>query len=276
MAKRQLTMRVLQRAHVPLIVFALSACGGSGLREGSPPTDPVADVSKEQLFDTGMSFASQGDFVRAEQYLAAAGARGYDETQLIGPLVRVCVAASRLRQALLYAEPYLRRHPDDWRLRFVVAAIQLGLDRVADAKTALERVVTAAPDAPEPHFALATLLRERMRDEPGSKPHFERYLALAPTGPHADEARVALATPLPPAETPPAPESPTGVVAPAVTPTATVSPAAVPPAAVSPAAVPPAAVPSAAVPPTAVPRATPVRLPRRAETATSTGTGTTQ
>lgn len=190
--------------HVALLVPAaatlvLVACGGAGgLREGTPPTDPVSEVGAERLFATGMASAAQGDYVRAEQYLAAAGARGYAETQVIGPLVRVCVVASRLRQALVYAQPYLRRHPEDWRLRFVVATVHLGLDDLDEARTELARVIAAAPTVPEPYFVLGTLLRERLRDEAAAKPHFERYLALAPTGAHADEAHLALTTPLPP------------------------------------------------------------------------------
>ncbi len=174
-------------------------CGGAVAEApaGAPPTDPVAEVGAQRLFETGLAAASQGDYVRAEQYLAAAGARGHDETAVIGPLVRVCVASSRLRQALVYAQPYLRRHPDDWRLRFVVAATLLALERVDESRTEYERVVSAAPDAPEPWFALGALLREQLHDDAAARPRFERYLALAPQGPHADEARVALATPLP-------------------------------------------------------------------------------
>jgi thioredoxin-like negative regulator of GroEL len=210
-----------------LAVSALwfAACGGAGgLREGTPATDPVSEVPAEQLFETGMASAAQGDFVRAEQYLAASGARGKPETEVIGPLVRVCVAASRLRQALVYAQPYLRRHPDDWRLRFVVATVHLGLEQLDEARTELQRVIAAAPEVPEPYFVLGTLLRERQRDEAAARPHFERYLALAPTGAHADEARLALTTPLPPIPQPervvelaPPPGTPIAVPAPAPT-----------------------------------------------------------
>ena len=240
------------RAQLAAAAVLLGACGGAGgLREGAPPTDPVAEVSPEELFATGMSSAAQGDYLRAEQYLAAAGARGHDETKVIGPLVQVCVAASRLRQALLYAQPYLRRHADDWRLRFVVATVLLALDRVPEARAELERVVTAAPDVPEPHFVLGSLLREHLRDEPAAKSHLERYLALAPEGGHADEARIALTTPLP------APVEPTPM-----------PPLATPPAATTPVATPPAATPTA---PT---RTSPTRLPRRNDPVTPTATGT--
>ena len=259
------------------VAISLAACGGSdALREGAPPTDPVSEASAEELFATGMASASGGDLVRAEQYLAAAGARGYDETKIIGPLVRVCVAASRLRQALLYAQPYLRTHPEDWRLRFVVATIHLGLESVADARRELDRVVLAAPEVPEPHFALATLLRERLHDDAAARPHFERYLSLAPTGAHADEARVALDTPLPPpTELGPMPmplptQTPGGA---AVAPTTSIAPAtaagtqSTPSHATSGAA---ATTPGAA--PTPV--RTPTRLPRRTSESTPTATGT--
>ncbi len=260
------------------VAISLAACGGSdALREGAPPTDPVSEASAEELFATGMASASGGDLVRAEQYLAAAGARGYDETKIIGPLVRVCVAASRLRQALLYAQPYLRTHPDDWRLRFVVAMIHLGLESVADARRELDRVVLAAPEVPEPHFALATLLRERLHDDAAARPHFERYLALAPTGAHADEARVALDTPLPPPTelgppTAPAP-MPTQTPGAAVAPGTSIAPTTAAgtqraPSNATPAA--PATTPGAA----SAPVRTPTRLPRSTSEPTPPATGT--
>jgi tetratricopeptide (TPR) repeat protein len=184
---------------VGILGAGVVGCGGAAAEApvGTPPTDPVAEVGARRLFETGLAAASQGDYVRAEQYLAAAGARGHDETAVIGPLVRVCVASSRLRQALVYAQPYLRRHPDDWRLRFVVAATLLALERIDEARTEYERVVASAPDAPEPVFALGMLLREHFHDDAAARPRFERYLALAPQGGHADDARVALANPLP-------------------------------------------------------------------------------
>ncbi len=261
-------------------VLTVAACGGAGAGapEGPPPTDPVAEVGAQRLFDTGIAAAAQGDYVRAEQYLAAAGARGYEEAAVIGPLVRVCVAASRLRQALVYAQPYLRRHATDWRLRFVVAAVLLGLERVDDARAELERVIATAPEAPEPYFVLGALLRDRLRDDAAARPRFERYLALVPEGAHSDEARVALASPLP-AQGPPqvTPQDPT--LQPAPTPVALPAPAAQP--VQAPAAQPvqaPAAQPvqapavRAAVPPAAPPG--PVRLPARTRPTPPTETGT--
>jgi len=260
-------------ASIFCVALSLAACGGSdALREGAPPTDPVAEASAEELFATGMASASGGDLVRAEQYLAAAGARGYDETKIIGPLVRVCVAASRLRQALLYAQPYLRTHPDDWRLRFVVATIHLGLESVADARRELARVVLAAPEVPEPHFALASLLRERLRDDAAARPHFERYLVLAPTGAHADEARVALDTPLPPPTElgpMPATSAPTSRTSGGNVPASDVTSVTL---SMTPRSASGPAAPTS--PPLPAPSRTPTRLPRRSSESTPTATGT--
>ncbi len=210
---------------------SLAGCGAAAVEApaGAPPTDPVAEVGAQRLFETGLAAAAQGDYVRAEQYLAAAGARGYAETEVIGPLVRVCVASSRLRQALVYAQPYLRRHPDDWRLRFVVAAALLALERIDESRSEYERVVSSAPDAPEPWFALGTLLREHLHDDAAARPRFERYLALAPEGPHADEARVALANPLPVATPVPAPVQLPAANPSSSNPSAASAPASVPP-----------------------------------------------
>jgi len=264
---------VLLVASIFGVALSLAACGGSdALREGAPPTDPVAEASAEELFATGMASASGGDLVRAEQYLAAAGARGYDETKIIGQLVRVCVAASRLRQALLYAQPYLRTHPEDWRLRFVVATIHLGLESVADARRELARVVLAAPEVPEPHFALASLLRERLHDDAAARPHFERYLVLAPTGAHADEARVALDTPLPPPTElgpMPATSAPTSGTSGGNVPASDVTSVRL---STTPRSASGPATPTS--PPLPAPSRTPTRLPRRTSESTPTATGT--
>jgi tetratricopeptide (TPR) repeat protein len=172
------------------------ACGGgaAGGRATSdvPPVDPVADAEPEELFRTAEAHAARGDHVRAEQYLAAAGARGYPEAKVVKALVQVCVASSRLRQALAYGEPYLTRHPDDWRLRFVLGAVKLGLGDLDAALGELRRVVEDAPAAPEPRYALGRLLHERRSDAAAARPHLEAYLRLAPEGPHAREVRALL------------------------------------------------------------------------------------
>jgi len=168
-------------------------CGGTqaAASETSLP-DPLEDRTGQQLFDAGVRIAQQGDYIRAEQYLTAARDHGYPEQQVLPLLMEVCVHSSRYSAAVGYAEPYIEAHPEDWRLRLLLASIQTGLGNSAAARLSLEHVVAEAPDEPLPHYMLGVLLRDALRDETGMRTEFERYLALAPDGQHSNEAREAL------------------------------------------------------------------------------------
>jgi len=118
---------------------------------------------------------------------------GFPEARALPALVDVCVRASRLRAALDHAEPYLRRHPDAWRVRHLVASLHLALGHRARALAELARVV-----ADERADAAALYLHGRLLlDEPGRQAEAQAslaaYLSRAPRGPHAGEARIALA-----------------------------------------------------------------------------------
>lgn len=157
----------------------------------APKTDPLEEVSSEQLYATGAQLARQGDLLRSEQYLQAAVARGHPEREVLPLLVEVCVRGSRWRAALQHAEPYLKRNPDDWRLRQVVATIHMALGRADRAVEHLERVTKQVPRAPTPHYLTGVALLRS--DDPvlrtAAAEHFERYLHLAPEGKHAEEVR---------------------------------------------------------------------------------------
>jgi Tfp pilus assembly protein PilF len=180
-------------AGVLLLGLWLTACAGSRDSLRPPPDhDPMNDVQGRQLFDQGIALARSGDLVRAEQYLASSITRGMAEERVLPLLLEVCVAASRFRAAVSYAEPYLQRHPQAWRLRFLVATIRVGLNDSMAARRDLEEVLRAREDHAEAHFVLASMLREHFNDPAGADPHFRRYLAIEPTGAHADEARSGL------------------------------------------------------------------------------------
>jgi tetratricopeptide (TPR) repeat protein len=149
-------------------------------------------VTVEDLLFLAASHARSGDLLRAEQYLSVARQRGHDEAAVVYWLVRVCVAASRYQSALGHATNYLRDHPSDWPLRFVVATIHEALGDVARAQSELERIVGAEPSMPLPHYRLAMLYRDRWTDHERARPHLEEYLRLTPEGPHAAEVRSAL------------------------------------------------------------------------------------
>ena len=201
-----------------LVLVPLLACGPSLATDAEePPGDPIASVDASELFQRGVALAQRGDHIRAEQYLSAAIARGAPEARVLPVLLRVCIAGSRLRMALSYAQPYLLEHPNDWSLRYLVASIHRALGETTEATESLERVVAAVPDEPAPHYLLGVLLAEH--DEHGAREHLERYLELDPSGPRAGAAAEALRTmessqpspgdesPTPPAESAPTSEA---------------------------------------------------------------------
>lgn len=154
-----------------------------------PMPDPIADVEGQELYDAGLRLARTGDLLRAEQYVKAAIERGYPEERALPSLLKICVAASRLNAALQYAEPHLRDHPENFRLRTLVASIHLGLGNVDDAQAHLSEVLERVPaDAPA-NYLMGMLHREERDDPVASEPYLQRYLELEPNGPHAAEVR---------------------------------------------------------------------------------------
>ena len=93
----------------------------------APPADPVTEVPAAELYQRGVQLGQSGDFVRAEQYLLAALARGGSDAQITPELIEICVADSRIRAALRHARAFVARHPDAARMRDVAAALQVAL-----------------------------------------------------------------------------------------------------------------------------------------------------
>jgi predicted Zn-dependent protease len=137
-------------------------------------------------FEHGSDAAARGDTARAEQYLELALQRGGDERRVLPLLLAVCLRSSHLRAALSHAEPYLRSHPDDLGLRYLVANLELELGTPARAQRELERILESDPSFARAHYLLATL--ELESGTGGAKSHLQRYLELEPEGEHAAEA----------------------------------------------------------------------------------------
>jgi tetratricopeptide (TPR) repeat protein len=97
------------------------------------------------------------------------------------------LASSRLRAALDYAEPYLRQHPEQDALRFLVANIHAGLGQSEQALAELERLLQNNAAFDQAYFLRGTLLFDR--DGDGAIEALRAYLDLAPRGAHAAEAR---------------------------------------------------------------------------------------
>lgn len=176
-----------------ILLFVLSGCAQHVVKPDATPSSPSQQrAHAAQLFKEGSALAQAGDLTRAEQYLATALREGHAPERTMRVLLSVCVRASRLRSALVYAAPYLMAHPHDLPLRQLVASIQLALGEVRSAERELRRVVSLDPEAAEARFLLATILEQYPGRERESAEHFAKYVALRPEGVHAEEARASL------------------------------------------------------------------------------------
>lgn len=171
-----------------LSCLLIGGCGSSTPEPHTGPADPLRTVGAEDLYRTGRELLAQHDYVRAEQYLAASMERGYDEARVLPDLLESCIASSRMRAALRYAEPYLARVPEAWSLRLLVANIHLGLGHVDRARRELLIVVNDNPDHPAAWYTLGVVHRDHLEDEEGAEEYFARYIELSPAGPHATDA----------------------------------------------------------------------------------------
>jgi Flp pilus assembly protein TadD len=152
----------------------------------------VPPPTREQLFEVALFHAQRGDFFRAEQYLVASRLHGHEDEATTYWLVRICVSAGRYHAALRHAREHLRRNPGNWRLRLVVASIHEALGEADEARRQLDGVVQTAPGRALPHYRIGMLDGASRENRERARAHLERYLALAPEGAHADEARAAL------------------------------------------------------------------------------------
>ncbi|MEM1414882.1 MAG: tetratricopeptide repeat protein, partial [Myxococcota bacterium] len=180
------TLVIMRLLRSSLLLLLLAGC----MRPATEPADGrlIEQTSADELFARGEGSARAGDFLRAEQYYAAAYDRGYPGAQAVPALLRVCVAADRISAAVGYVEPYVEAHPEEWALRMVLATLYEALGNGDAALATLEGVVVDAPERPEPRYLLGV-----MYSDVGARPEaiasFERYLALAPTGDHARDRK---------------------------------------------------------------------------------------
>jgi Flp pilus assembly protein TadD len=177
-----------------LLVSVLGCAGRAAPVVTQPSAAQQTRAHAAQLFRDGSALSAAGDLTRAEQYLATALREGHDPERTMRALLSVCVRASRLRSALVYAAPYLMAHPHDGRLRQLVASIQLALGDLPAAERELKRVVAHDANAAEAQFLLASILQQYPHREMEAAAHFARYVALRPEGVHAEEARASLTT----------------------------------------------------------------------------------
>ena len=181
------------------LILLVAGCHRAASMATQSGLDAVPAITAEQLFRIGILQAQRGDLLRAEQYLSAAQARGYDHALTTYWLVRVCVSGGRYHSALRHAAPRLDRDPYEWRLRLVVASIHQALGDLERARSELERVVNHRPEEALPRYRLAMIYRDDPVLGDRAIEHLSRYLELDPDGAHAEQVRSMLGSGLDPA-----------------------------------------------------------------------------
>jgi len=181
-------------------ILATISCMAAACAGGLPgPQSPGAPPgpSGQELLQMADALASSGDHVRAGQYLIAAQTRGISDRQVIGRLLKLDAAGGQYRLGIEHAEAYLQAHPSELSVRQCLASFHLAIGETAEAAREYARVLERRPNNAEAHFALATLLREAGIERARMDKHYRAYIALAPQGRHADEARAELFQELP-------------------------------------------------------------------------------
>jgi len=177
------------------MVAAFSGCAGIGAR---PPEHANAEDDEaqrprgEQLLEVARVLAKHGDRVRAIQYLALAQRDGVPAQRVVPRLLALYAADGQYRLAIDAAEGYLRRQPNDHKVRRCLGAFYIAVDARDEALQTFETLVAEQPGDANAHFTLASLLAESGSQYARADEHFRTYLALAPAGRYADEARAKL------------------------------------------------------------------------------------
>lgn len=166
------------------VALSSGACGGA---EKAPEVPVQRAPGGSEAFHKGRQALLRGDYTRAEQYLKLALEDGYAPRQTVLLLVQTCLAGSRFRAALNYAEPHLQNHPEDKALRYLVATVHLGLGHKREGLRQLNLLAARAPGYPDTYFLRGAARWDE--GDPAAEVDFERYLSLAPEGRHAAEVR---------------------------------------------------------------------------------------
>lgn len=133
-------------------------CASGPKPEPANPAFPAKDNRPaSELVARGREATTRGDAVRAEQYLSLAIEQGADRRRVMPLLLEACLRSSHLRAALNHAEPYLLDHPEDDRLRYLVANIHLGLGQVVPAKRELGLLLQRNDKNPDAHYLLGII-----------------------------------------------------------------------------------------------------------------------
>lgn len=188
---------------VVLVILPLAGCAGRTEPEAADPAqaaeaarEVARDAAPARLEEMGDVAGQFGDMTRAEEYFAAALRGGGDAQRLTRKLVVACVADNRYPLARAHAAEYVRRHPGDTRMRYVLASLELAAGSRERAIVEYSRVVQEQPKFAAARYALGTLLlaeKKDAKDEAAARAHLRVYLELEPKGTFSEVARASLA-----------------------------------------------------------------------------------
>lgn len=152
-----------------------SGCASSHKPEPSVLASTVTDSrSASELVARGREAAVRGDAVRAEQYLSLAIDQGADRRQVMPLLLDACLKSSHLRAALNHAQPYLLEHPEDDALRYLVAAVHMGLGQLVQARRELGLLLQSSSSNADAHYLLGII--ESASNIDAARSHFRAVL----------------------------------------------------------------------------------------------------
>ncbi len=147
------------------------AAESTGERGTTLATRGPEDVPGLAMFQRGAARTARADYTGAEHALVQALSSGYPAARVLPLLLEVCRKAGRLSAGVDYATPYLRLHPDDYRLRFRVAELSYVLGHFDQVRRELAGVIAVAPNYGPAHFLLAVTLRDHFQDAKAAAEH---------------------------------------------------------------------------------------------------------
>lgn len=176
------------------LVAVMSLPLGCGQSSSKPPRTAAEEKAETaaSLVEQGRAYAEIGDGLRAQEYFASALKAGADEKVVLPLLLRACVSQKNYRLAAEYAEAALAREPRNARLRLLAGTLHASVGDSTRSRERLEQAAAELEGEPEVQFTVAVSFRDDANDVVNADKYFRRYLALAPNGEHADEAKSSL------------------------------------------------------------------------------------
>ena len=157
----------------------------------------LAPTSGETEYQLGMAYSAQRSYREALESFERASSHGVtrigkDVAAVHAAMGEEHLKAGRHQEAVGCYERALERNPSNAQLHFKMAGILREGNYYKRALGEYRKALDIDPNYSEAHAEAATLLERSLNDREGAILHYKRYIQLAPNGPHAEEASVAI------------------------------------------------------------------------------------